>query len=517
MIDWATYGNNAQRTGESSDTTITAANVGGLRVAWAHQGLPGEFNLESQPIVATNVSAGGTVHDLLYVGGGSGTVYAFDARSGASVWSVSLPAGSYTCNGGAGTFGVQGTFALDRTNGALYVPDGVHKIHALDLATGAEKWNVDVLAPGTDDGSNAQLHAFVHTGLNLVNGKLYAGTSAVCDITPWRGRLAVIDVATHTLQNTFFAVANAAPATTLFSGGGVWGWGGASAEPDGGAVYTGVGNADTSAQTAPFVQAPAESAGYAEHVVKLTGDLASVLDSHLPSAGYPPNPPAVDIDLSGTPVLFQPQGCPPLLAVQGKEGFLFIYDRTNLSKGPIAADQFSVSSDNAYYMGLPAYSRQTGFLYAAVATGTPGLAIMKPNAACSGFVIVAQPRFGPDSTSAALQNENPRSSPTVVNDVVFLGTPDGVLWARDARTGAALWDSAGGGAWGANASPGDEIRYGPVVTGGWVYVVETESASIYALTVSGSAPASLRRGAAVKAGMLPAPPVRHPRHHRRPF
>ncbi len=525
IVDWPTYGYDAQRTGESPDTTITSANVGSLRVAWAHQALNNgnEFNLMTQPIVAAGVTIGGVPHDVVYIGGGSGTVYAFDAQTGVQLWTKTLPTGTYTCNGVSGSpWGVEGTFALDRANNVIYVPDGLHKIHALDLASGADKWSpgVDIVAAGTDDGSSSELRAFLHTGLNLVNGKIYAGTSGVCDITPWRGRLAVVDVASHTLQNTFFTAANATGvAGTYYSGGGVWGWGGASAEPDGSAVYTGVGNADTGGQTGSFVTAPSETVGYAEHIVKLSADLLAASDSDAPSLINLPNPlSASDIDLSGTPTLFQPPGCPPLLAVQGKEGYLFIYNRTNLSGGPIYNAQFSVSSENAYYMGLPAYSRQTGYLYASIATAgtgySPGLAILQPNTGCTGFNLVATPVFGIDSAMDPSQDENPRSSPTVVNDVVFIGTPDGILWARNAKTGAALWDSVSGGAWGQDINPGDEIRFGPVVTGGWVYVVETESASIYALTVNSTTSATRRRGAL--AVPLPAAPVRHP-HHRRPL
>jgi outer membrane protein assembly factor BamB len=526
-VDWPTYGYDAQRTGESPDTTITSANVGSLRVVWAKQGtLNGgnEFNLMTQPIVATNVpnvSYDGKTHSIVYIGGGSGNVYAFDAQTGVQLWTKTLPTGNYTCYG-TSTWGVQGTFALDRANGVIYVPDGLHKIHALDLASGADRWSVDIVAPGTDDGSNSELRVFLHTGLNLVNGKIYAGTSGVCDLTPWRGRLVVVDVATHTLQNTIFTAANATGVSgTYYSGGGVWGWGGASAEPNGSAVYTGVGNADQASQSSPFVTAPLETVGYAEHIVKFPADLSTASDSHAPSLFFAPNPlSASDIDLAGTPTLFQPPGCPPLLAVQGKEGYLFIYNRTSLSAGPIFEGQFSVSSENAYYMGLPAYSRQTGYLYASIATAgtnsgySPGLAILQPNAGCTGFNLVATPAFGIDSATDPSQNENPRSSPTVVNDVVFIGTPDGILWARNAKTGAALWDSVSGGAWGQNTNPGDEIRYGPVVTGGWVYVVETQSASIYALTVNSTTAATQRRGAL--AAPLPAAPVRHP-HHRRPL
>lgn len=517
LVDWPTYGYNAQRTGESPDTTITPANVGTLRVAWAHQGLSGgEFSLETQPVVATNVTVGGTKRDLVYVGGGSGTVYAYDALTGAQIWTAAFQPGSYTCAGASpAPFGVQGTFALDRANGVVYVPDGVHRIHALDLATGADRWSVDIVEPGSDDGSASDLHAFLHTGLNLVNGKLYAGTSGLCDLTPWRGRLAVVDTASHALVRTFYPVYRVAPNPQPYSGGGVWGWGGASAEPDGSTVYIGVGNADTASQTGSFISAPTQSAAYGENVVKLSGDLASVLGANLP-VEPPLPPPGDDIDLSGTPVLFQPPGCPPLLAVQGKEGYLFVYNRTNLGAGPISVNQYSVTSDNAYYMGAPAYSAQTGYLYASVATAgsasgfAPGLVMLQPAAGCTSFTVVAHPAFGPDSQDPSMpNNENPRSTPTVVNGVVFMGTPDGILWARDAKTGAALWDSNSGGAWLKNTSGGDEIRFGPAVTGGYVYVVETESASLYALTVNQTGAAATARRP------LPAAVVRRPHHRNR--
>jgi hypothetical protein len=62
---------------------------------------------------------------------------------------------------------------------------------------------------------------------------------------------------------------------------------------------------------------------------------------------------------------------------------------------------------------------------------------------------------------------------------------------------------------------GDEIRYGPVVTGGWVYVVATDSGSIYALNLTGLKTASaLRQSTGITSLQtatrpLPAPPVRY--------
>jgi outer membrane protein assembly factor BamB len=534
MTDWVTYGNNNARTGESTDTTLSASNVSSLHLAWAHQTF--DFNVQTQPVVATNVpnvSYDGQTHTIVYVGAGSGKVYAFDAFSGQQLWKQSLSAGTYDCTPDGGTkgpFGVQGTFAIDRANGVVYVPDGVHHIHALDLASGADKWSVDAVESGSDDGSDSDLHEFVHTGLTLVNGQLYGGTSSTCDITPWRGRVFQIDVGSHTLARTYYPVSYAAPSGQLYSGGGVWGWGGVSS--DGSSLYAGTGNADNAPQTSPFVSAPTESAGLAERVLRLSTTLG-YQDDNFPNLTS--NPDADDLDLSGTPMLFQPSGCPPLLALQGKQGFLLIYNRSSLSSGPIQTFQFSYSSDVSHYIGVPAYSAKTGLLYAAIATGIgsygPGMAILRPQAGCSWFSVVAQPSFGPDSFSYGLAD--PRGTVTIANGVAFMGTPNGTLWARDATTGDSLWDSNNtdghntyGQQWGANGGTGDQIRYGPVVTGGWVYVVATDSGSIYALKVNGAATSSsLRQSLATSATStraiypLPAAQVRYrpPQRRRNPF
>ena len=505
FVDWPTYGNNNRRTGESSDATITAGNVGTLKLAWTKRNF--DFNVQTQPVVAANVpnvSYDGQTHSIVYVGGGSGRVYAFDAFSGAELWRKQLAAGQYDCSadgGGVGPFGVQGTFAIDRANGVVYVPDGVHRIHALSLASGADLWSVNAVASGSDDGFDSDLHEFVHTALTLVGNKLYGGTGSTCDITPWKGRVFEIDVTQRALTNTFLTVFNSAPSghqSGPYSGGGVWGWGGPSS--DGSSLYIGVGNADTADQSGSFVTAPEESSGYGESVVRLSGNLGAA-DSNFPNLQS--NPAADDLDLSGTPVLFQPPGCPALLALQGKQGYLLIYKRGNLGAGPLASFQFSKSSDESHYIGLPAYSSTTGYLYAALATSIgyygPGMAILQPVNGCTGFSVIAQPAFGGDSF--AYGGADPRSSPTLVNDVAFMGTPEGVLWARNAWNGEALWDSHS--QWNENGA-GDEIRYGPVVTGGWAYVVATDSGTLYALKVNGAATDSASRRSTAAASLLPA-------------
>jgi hypothetical protein len=434
----------------------------------------------------------------------TGTVYAIDAFAGNILWTRKLPQGTYYCGDTPGVpsvppaadnkavFGVQGTPAIDRDNNWLYVPDGVHKIHALDLGTGQDVWSVDI-APGSNDASN--LHQFAHTAVTYVkaNHTLYAGTGSTCDISPWKGRVAAVDVSSRTLTNTFYPTWGYGG--KAYSGGGIWGWGGVST--DGTALWAGVGNADTEVTDSAYVATTDESAGYGEHVVKLSLGLgATALDYNLPPVV--PNPiggdleSATDIDLAGTPVLFQPPGCPALLAVQGKGGYLLIYRRDNLVAGPIATFPFSWSNDVAHYIGNAAYSSKTGYLYASVPTNTgryvPGMAILAPTNGCSSFGVVQQPVFGIDSFvlgAAYTDTAEPRSTPTVVNDVVFMGTPDGTLWARNATTGAPLWNRL--------LANNDQIRFGPAVTGGWAYVVGMNSGTLYAFSVPQSLNQSQQR------------------------
>jgi hypothetical protein len=79
-----------------------------------------------------------------------------------------------------------------------------------------------------------------------------------------------------------------------------------SAEPDGSAVYTAVGNSHV---LDPACGCVVDDAGFGDSVVRLTPDLAPV------SSSRPADVPAVDDDAFGAArLLFQPPGCPPLAA-----------------------------------------------------------------------------------------------------------------------------------------------------------------------------------------------------------
>ena len=482
MNDWTTYGFDNARDGfNPNSTALTPANVAQLSEVWQANLLT---NTQTQPIVATNVGGHAA---LLIVGGANGSAYALDAQSGTQVWKQSLGMQTYDCGTGPSSFGVGGTAVYDATSHSVFVPDdqttgGVvaDEIYRLDVATGTILGSANVAPSPLAMGSAPEVD-FLHTALTLApSGLLYAGTGSTCDVSPWRGRVAAVDTRSMTLASTFFTAFGQG---ANFSGGGVWGWGGVSIDGSG-SVYTGVGNADVNQDTSPYVTAPNEYAGYAEHVVKLSSDLSTVLAANYPGFTFAGN--SVDLDFSGTPVLFSPLGCGVMSASQGKGGALVAYDTSTLSNGPIARFQLSQSTDGSAYIGNPAYSPVTGLLYAAAASAQggalepPGLVAIAPSG-CRSLNIVWHAQFGPDSLTYA----KPRSAPTVTaGGVVLLGTPcsltsdgTGCLASPSGRTGGALWaiDASSGALLGGGKpilfmpSP---IRMAPVVDGNWVFVLD---------------------------------------------
>jgi hypothetical protein len=302
-----------------------------------------------------------------------------------------------------------------------------------------------------------------------------------------------------TLLNTFF--------TTWghggnYGGGGLWAWGGVSADSFG-YIHAATGNTETATSVgttaipAPFTAAPVETAGYGEHLLKLDASLG------LHSSNYPGFDPTGegDLDYAGTPVVFQPPGCGVLLGTQGKAGQLVINNSSDSSE--VNSFAFSVRSVTADYIGNPAYSPVTGYLYAAIASAGAGTSLLPPGLAAitgCGTSIAWHAQFGPDSH--LITGQNPRSAPTVTaGGVVFMATPcspdtsggctgtgtvGGALWAVDATTGNVL---AGGEP--LLITPA-EIWMAPSVDGDWVFVIDN-SANFYALTIDPTVPAIKRK------------------------
>jgi outer membrane protein assembly factor BamB len=131
--NWPMHGFNHNHTNYNPhETTINPGNVSQLTLAWSQS-----ISASTEPIVANNV---------LYVGSIDHNVYAFNATTGAKLWSFQTKGYVFT--------------EPAVVNGVLYVGSDDHNVYALNASTGAKLWS---FATGNS----------VRGSPNVVNGVVY--------------------------------------------------------------------------------------------------------------------------------------------------------------------------------------------------------------------------------------------------------------------------------------------------------------------------------------------------------
>lgn len=447
-VGWPTYGFDLQRTGYNpTETVLGSANAGSLRLRWT--AALGDVMI-AQAVEAESVYIPGRgTKNVVYEGTEHGDFYALDAATGQVLWQKNLGSEQTSCEDMPdGVFGVGGAAVVDRTTaaGVVYVAGGDGAVHALSLASGQEQpgWPVrNVFDP-------RQEH--VYGGLNERAGKLYVTVASHCDFVPYHGRVSEIDIATRTVQASFY------PATPDVDGGGVWGPGGASIDPATGHVFAATGNALTDP----------EYYFHSNSVVELDASL------NLVGANYP-GLTGVDVDFGATPILYRPAGCPTTqVAAKNKSGVLVVYDEGALDAG--YTQRLQMADVNDYqFNGIPAWDPVTNMLYvsnssdSSAGTYFHGLVALHAGADCQ-LSLAWQQTVGPNSTSV--------SPPTVANGVVYYGDGFGnTERAFDAATGAQLWSSG--------STIGGGVYAAPTVVDGMLLVPAWDG-KLYAFAPSGA-------------------------------
>jgi outer membrane protein assembly factor BamB len=408
-VDWDTYGVNSQRTGfNRAENQLDPSAVNSIRNLWHTKlGAP----IITQPVVASGVvlEHPRRVVNLVYAATEHGRVAAMDADTGRVVWSRRLKYQKSFCGELPNNdYGISGTPVIDRARHSIYTMGGYGRLFELDLGTGHTKrrWTL------TSD----PLHQYDYGALTLTHGMLYVPFAGPCDQKPYYGFVAAIRVRDGKRIGNWFP-------SGAVGGGGVWGFGGVSADPSGG-IFAAVGNASD----------PSEHAGYGEHVVRLTPDL------HVVSANYP-GLPRGDADFGATPVLFQRPGCPPQLAVGNKYGSFFLYDRDRIASGPVQRIELGGSGyGQAGLIGVAAYWPTTATIFV-----TNPLDRGQYRRGIVAFHLTDVCRLS-YTWSMAYGPQVLDSSPTVADGVVYFGLSSGYqahLAGLDARTGHLLWTSGG--------------------------------------------------------------------------
>jgi outer membrane protein assembly factor BamB len=346
--DVLTYHNDPARTGlNPNETILTPANVSSPSFGKLFSAQVDGF-VYAQPLYVSGVSLPGKGrHNVVYVATENDTVYAFDADApGPPLWRASLleggtpvPSSAVACGQILPRIGITGTPVINRATGTLYVVAMVRheekrkwiyaqRLHALDIATGAEKLGGPVTiagsVPGKGDGSvNGRItfDAFSHVnrpGLALANGVVYIAFGSHCDLGDYHGWLFAYGAA----HLRFRAVFNTTPNG---SEGAIWQTGDAPAVDAAGNLFILTGNGTFDANSG--------GADYGDSFVKLAfrGNALRPLDFFTPFDQDSLN--AQDLDVgSGGPVLLpgQPGSHPRLVVGGGKNATLYLVDRDRM-------------------------------------------------------------------------------------------------------------------------------------------------------------------------------------------
>ena len=367
-----TYHNDNARTGQNlQETVLTPANVNSGQFGKLFS-LPVDGYVYAQPLYMENVSVPGSgFHNLVFVATEHDSVYAFDAdRAGAAIWHVSFinPAAGITTvpSGDVGTndlvpeIGITSTPVIDPAAGTIYVlaktkENGqyFHRLHALDITTGAERPGSPVITTatvaGTGDGSqNGQvtfnpLRQHQRSALLLSGGMVYIASASHGDNSPYHGWVLAYDANTLAFVSAF----NATPNGGL---GGIWMSGGGPAADAAGNLYVITGNGTFDANLGGL--------DFGDSFLALSPLLAET-DFFTPFNQAQLD--AQDLDLgSGAPLLLPDQAVPPahLLLSAGKTGDIYLLDRDHMGHFNTANDGQIVQKISGQINGLfsnPAY------------------------------------------------------------------------------------------------------------------------------------------------------------------
>ena len=370
QISVTTQHNDNSRTGQNiGETILTSSNVNVNNFGKLFtQRVDGQ--VYAQPLYLPNVIIPGKgTHNVVYAVTEHDSVYAFDADSNTGgnaspLWQASfidpthgitpVSNGDVGCSDMAPEIGITGTPVIDSATGTLYVVAKTkesgrfaQRLHALDVATGAEKFGGPVLikakARGTGDGS---INGFIffnplregqRPGLLLQNGSVYIGWASHCDIGPYHGWIISYDAAT--LAQT--GVWNATPNGGL---GGFWASGAGLAGDASFNTYvvTGNGTFDVNAR----------GLDYGDSIIKLplpNSGRFKVTDFFTPFDQQMLND--ADLDLGSGGILLLPDQSGPhqhLLVQAGKEGTIYLIDRDNMGHyNPNNNNQIVQSLDTA--------------------------------------------------------------------------------------------------------------------------------------------------------------------------
>ena len=337
-----------QRTGQNlkeyalAPATLSSSTFGSLFSCSVNEGGSVPGYTYAQPLYVANLlMPDNKMHNVVYVATESDFVYAFDADASPCqlLWKASMLDAAHGAAAGATTvpdgdtgetgdlvpeIGITSTPVIDPSSNTIYVssktkepgPVYVHRLHALDLTTGLEKFGgpATITASGFDPLVHMQRPALL-----LSNGIVYVAFGSHGDHNTYHGWVMGY-TASPTLTQTFVWASSDLSSNTM---GAVWGAGAGPALDSSGNVWVETANGNFDG-----------SVNYGDSVVKLNSS-GSVVDFFTPFDQDTLRANDVDLGSGGVVILPDSVGSaahPHLAVATGKPGGFYLLDQTHLGQ-----------------------------------------------------------------------------------------------------------------------------------------------------------------------------------------
>ena len=370
-----TYHNDNARTGQNlqeyglTTSTVNPSTFGALFTC------PVDGYVYAQPLYIANFAIGGQTRNVVFVVTEHDSVYAFDADSASCVqlWHVSFlstgvtpvpPADTGELNDLIPEIGITSTPVIDSSTSTIYVvaktketvgtgcssgnPCYVHRLHALSMTTGAEKFGGPVVLSAPNF---VPLYHLQRPALLLNNGTVYIGFGSHGDNNTWQGWLMAYSASTLGQQWVWHSTD---PTNGNNFNGALWGSGNGPALDASGNIYVETANGLFDG-----------TSNFSDSVVKLS-PAGTQLDYFTPFDQAVMQSNDIDLGSSGPIILPDTVGSaahPHVMVASGKVGIVYFLDQTNLGHYNSGANQdlgevsvgFNTTDITGGFFGQPAY------------------------------------------------------------------------------------------------------------------------------------------------------------------
>jgi uncharacterized protein (TIGR03437 family) len=495
QVSVLSYHNDLARTGQNlNETVLTPATVSSPQFGKRFT-FPVDGQVYAQPLYVPNIAIAGGVRNVLYVVTEHDSAYAFDADGNTTspLWQVSFLAGGATTvpNGDVGCgqiapeIGITDTPVIDPASGTIYfvamtkeAGGYVHRLHALDITTGAERTGSPVIiqasVPGKGDGGATV--TFIpknykeRSGLLLLNGVVYTSWASHCDGNLYHGWIMGYDAESLLQVSVYVNTPDGRSAS-------FWTSGAAPSVDQNGNIFVNGGNGDFNANTG--------GRNLGESFIKLTpGTTLAATDYFTPFNYAALN--SRDLDTGSSGILLLPDSVgsaahPHLMVSAGKEGRIYLIDRDDMGKFQANSDSQIVQS----FVGL------SGGLFGIPAYFNGGVYFSASGDALKAFPIGGAQMAASPSSQSALKFGSFGGAPNVSAS----GAGGGIVWVLQNAGGAGLfaYDAADLTKllYNSNANVqdalGSYVKFStPTIVNGRVYAGTSNSVAVYGLASAGA-------------------------------